>query len=127
MVVVVREDLARDLERFARRQHVWAVRTPETEEVARRLWSNPRLTRPDPLATGLTLFNPDATPEDSLLSILDTVEEHHGEYSHDPPVSIIEVVGAGLSQTVREAFATLGFSQFEASGCGFVATRPAAA
>jgi hypothetical protein len=77
------------------------------------------------LETGVTIFVPDATAEESLLSILEAVELHHGEYSHDPPVSVIEVVGADTSVAVLEHLAAYGFVRVEPASDGFTAHRPA--
>lgn len=123
VAIVVRGDLAPELEALVRHRHVWAVRTPETEEVARRVWSGPETQQADPLAAGLTLFNGNATAEMSLLSILDTVELHHGQYSHDPPLSIIEVLGTDVTDAIREALAALEFTQIHPSHEGFTALR----
>jgi hypothetical protein len=123
VAIVVRGDLAPELEALVRHRHVWAVRTPETEEVARRVWSEPETQHTDPLTAGLTLFNAGATAEMSLLSILDTVELHHGQYSHDPPLGVIEVLGTDATDAIREALAALDFTQINPSHVGFIALR----
>jgi hypothetical protein len=73
----------------------------------------------------LTLFNADSGPENSLLSVLDAVDLHHGEYSHTPPLSIIEAFGTEPTGAIQEALATLGFTEIKSTDEGFVARRPA--
>jgi hypothetical protein len=123
VAIVVDDRLAPEVESLARRCHVWAVRTPSMEDVAQRVWTEPTEHESDPLGTGLTLFNADATPQESLLSILEAVELHHGEYSHDPAVTTIEVMGVDATDALRQAFATLGFTEIHASKDGFIAQR----
>lgn len=123
VAIVLRGNLGLELENLARHRHVWAVRTPETEKIAERIRSQPSVAPDDPLATGLTLFSPGASPEESLLSILGTVELHHGEYSHDPAVSVMEVYGSAITEELREAFRSLGFAQVRPAEFGFIAER----
>jgi hypothetical protein len=99
------------------------VRTPDTDAVARRLWDAAPEQAPGGPDAGLTLFNPDRTPEESLLSILGTVELHHGAYSQNPPVSVIEVFGTTTTAAIGEALAALGFAEVHNSVHGFTARR----
>jgi hypothetical protein len=57
------------------------------------------------------------------VSIIDTIEEHHGEHSHDPPLTVVEVFGAKATERVRDEFAAPGFRRLEPSPSGFVAFR----
>jgi hypothetical protein len=100
--------------RLAERCPVWAIRTPEIEQVAH-----------DARAGGadITLFTPDDDPEESLLSVIDEVELHRGVHSRSVPVGLVEVVGSPLSEPVRQRFQELGFSDFELTLDGFVAHR----
>jgi hypothetical protein len=123
VAVVVDGDLAPELENLARTCPVWSVRTPETKAVARRLWDAALPRAPGAPEAGLTLFDPDGTPEESLLSILNTVELHHGEYSQNPPVNVIEVFGTNATAASEEALAALGFAEVHRSAHGFTAHR----
>jgi len=53
-------------------------------------------------------------------------ELHHGEYGHSYPVSMIEVVGTGLTDTIGQTSAALGFTQIGASNQSFVTASGAA-
>lgn len=112
------------LEALAETRHVWAVRSTENESAAHRFWSEERDDGSDPLCSGITLFDPQgATNEEVCLSILDDIDEHHGEFSHDPALNVLEVYGASLTKRIREEFSSLGFRRFDRSEVGFVAFR----
>jgi hypothetical protein len=74
---------------------------------------------------GVTTFASDssATPEESLVDILATVDLHHGEYSSTPPYSKIRVLGARLTPKVKEALSEFGFANYGSIPDGFVAEK----
>lgn len=124
MAVVADPRLASRVEDLANKVHVWAVRSPDTEAIALRLWDEEHTQDADPLASGVTLFNGGSSgPEDDCVGIIDVVEEHHGEYSHDPPLSAVEVLGAAPTERLRGEFHSLGFTRIEPTAEGFVAFR----
>jgi hypothetical protein len=53
------------------------------------------------------------------------VELHRGEFSHDPPVGIIEVLGADATTAIRQELARLGYTAISTAAQGFVARRAA--
>jgi hypothetical protein len=73
--------------------------------------------------SGVTAFTEAETPERSFLLILGVVEEHHGAYSHAPPLSAIEVIGLEPSGFVRDELHAYGFRDIEQSERGFIARR----
>jgi hypothetical protein len=105
---------------LAQECHVWLVRSGLNDEVAATL-------RKDAdgytLEDGLSTFNGAESPEASFLAILGTVELHHGEYSHDPALSVIQVIGLNVSEVVKDALADCGFRVVEPAPDGFVARR----
>ena len=110
------------LEELAPRCHVWAVRSPVNEGAAERIRA--AAGGSFSLESGVTLFAPGGGgPEDDCVAILATVEEHHGEHSHDPPLSAVEVHGAEPTAAVRAELDALGFTRVEPAGDGFVASR----
>jgi len=125
VAVVADPRLASRVEDLANKVHVWAVRSPDTEAIALRHGTkNTRTQDADPLASGVTLFNGGSSgPEDDCVGIIDVVEEHHGEYSHDPPLSAVEVLGAAPTERLRGEFHSLGFTRIEPTAEGFVAFR----
>jgi hypothetical protein len=103
--------------------NVWALRMPEYERVAQERWS----TAPgDVLDSGITLFNGSGlSPEAELVEIFATIEEHHGEYSHTPALSEIEVFGAQPTSEVLAELNACGFDDISPSQRGFTARRDA--
>lgn len=123
-MIVVDADLAPEIESLASTSAVWAVRAPQTEAVARRVWGAAPPKAPRQAQDGsLTLFSPDGPPAESVLSILDTVELHHGEHGQSPPVSVIEVFGTTATAAIEQALAMLGFAEVDSSAHGFSAHR----
>jgi hypothetical protein len=51
------------------------------------------------------------------------VDEHHGEFGHDPPWREIEVFGADLNDRLQNVFEELGAITFEKTRDGFVCRR----
>jgi hypothetical protein len=75
---------------------------------------------------GVTIFKTrdDSSPEDTLIQELQTIDLHHGVYSANPPYTVLEVIGTGISDRVKGKFAEFGFDQFEPTSQGFRAIRP---
>jgi hypothetical protein len=123
VAIVVDPNYAERVSELASECHTWLVRSASNDPVAASLWHDePRHS----LENGVTTFDPAETPEASFLSILGAVDEHHGEYSHDPPLSIIEVVGLEPTAAVRDELDSYGFRHVEPSENGFVARRDSA-
>ncbi len=120
VAIVVARDFGPRLQALASRCHVWAVRSPGNEAATEAIRATEPVYSPE---SGVTLFNADASPDAELLSIIGVVEEHHGEHSHDPAVSAIEVIGARPTPAVRDQFAAFGFDRIEATPDGFIALR----
>lgn len=101
--------------------HIWLIESPSNREAA----ASYRARNESTVENGVTTFK--AADDDSqaeiCLNILDTIDLHHGEYSSHPPYSVLEVVGAPLSHSVKVAIEALGFSRFESTINGFRALR----
>ena len=122
VTIIVTDEFASRLDSLASCGHVWALRTSASGEAARRIWGKHPPQETDPLTAGLTLFNGEGDPENDLLSILDEVELHHGiAGGHIPSMIAVRVFGTELTDAVREAFSSLGFTRFTPSSDGFVA------
>jgi len=74
---------------------------------------------------GLSSFkvDKDGSPEDWLVSEIQTIDLHHGEMSHDPPWSMINVIGVKWSQRIQEELERFGFNRHENTTEGFTAWR----
>jgi hypothetical protein len=100
----------------------WVVDSPENHPVISRIWKErPVLGQ----LSGITSFKFDAKtkPDDRLINILWSADLHHGEYSHDPPYSILNVIGVDWSEKIQEELDRFGFNSHEITLEGFVARR----
>lgn len=101
----------------------WIVDTPENKPVAQRLWKErPALDH----LSGITTFKfvETSSPEDIFLNELATIDLHHGAYSADPPYTILQIIGATLTDRIKGELVTYGFDEFCETGDGFTAIRP---
>ena len=76
----------------------------------------------------LTVFRVDEgkSPDGWASEVVATVVEHHGEWSHDPPLSRLEIFGASLTPQLRDVLSEYGFSETEMVGGSIRASsRPA--
>jgi len=104
---------------------VWIVDSPINRPAVERLWAE---RAEQSHLTGITIFNPNGEGAEALLlSELDTIDLHHGEYSASPPYAVVVVHGLGPTPSVTEAFAALGFQNILPTVGGFVAKRKDAA
>jgi hypothetical protein len=123
---VLEPDFGDRLSELAARMPVWIVDTPLNRAAAQKEWAQrPRLSHTE----GITTFkvDPAASAEAWLSGVLSDVDLHHGEYSHDPAYSAIEVFGATPTPQLREAFAGYGLDEIAERIGGFVATQSRAA
>jgi hypothetical protein len=68
-------------------------------------------------------FDPDAGPEDWLITQLGVIDLHHGEFSHDPPYSVLNIVGVRWSERIQRELNGFGFDRWEATAEGFISVR----
>lgn len=118
VAIIVDPDYGERANDVADRCHTWIVISPANESaIAAR--------RHDAFSSesGLTAFRGNETPERTLVSILSTVELHHGADSHDPPVSILEVIGTPVTEAIRDELGNLGFDEVQHTAPGFITVR----
>ena len=101
---------------------VWIVDTPPNRAAVQRLWAE---RTPERLG-GVTTFKSreEASAEEMLLGKLDTIDLHHGPYSAQPPYTILEVIGAAITEPIKAAMSAFGFAEFQSTASGFRAVRP---
>jgi hypothetical protein len=101
---------------------VWIVESEVNHPVIAALWQE-RHDRDH--TTGITSFRIDsgATPEDWLISQVAMIDRHFDEYSHAPPYSFLDVVGAPWSDRIEQALAEFGFFEHEITPEGFMTRR----
>jgi hypothetical protein len=123
VLVVVDRDFGERLTALESGVPVWIVDTPPNASVAQRLWKK---RNQENHLTGITTFRDSvsSSPEDLLISELDTIDLHHGSYSSDPPYTILEVLGVPLSERIKAELSEYGFNEFHPTASGFSAARP---
>lgn len=114
VAIVVEPDFGDRLAELSRRLHVWVCDTPANRAAARSIWGD------DPiydLESGVTTFEfaPEASRPEVVAAILGDIDLHHGEFSHDPPWSVIEIIGCSSTDSLAAAFAAFG-AQLIATG-----------
>ena len=121
--VVVDREFGEQLATLTPGVPVWIVDTPINKPVAQRIW---RQHSQNDSLTGITTFDASnsASSEDIVASMLDTIDLHHGPCSADPPYTVIEVLGARLTDELKADLSEYGFSEFEPGSSGFRAIRP---
>jgi hypothetical protein len=101
---------------------VWVVGSPDNRPVIEALW---RKREGSSHRNGITSFSydPNGTPEAWLIGELPAIDLHHGEYSHNPPYSVLNVIGVVWSEPIGEKLGQLGFAEHSLTAEGFVARR----
>ena len=81
--------------------------------------------KPESYLIGLSSFkvDPKGSPETWLISELETIDRHHGEESHDPPWSVITVIGTKWTERIQKEFGRFGFRSHADTPEGFVARK----
>jgi hypothetical protein len=124
VAIVVERDFGDELVELAKRLHVWVCYTPanqrQVERVGGALPANPSVEH------GVTTFDFSEadSPEEVLMGVLGAVDLHHGEYSHSPPWSTLEVYGASPTTAVRAVLGEFGVDSFSSTERGFLCSRP---
>ena len=59
---------------------------------------------------------PEASPAERAASMIDTLEDHHGEYSQRPAYSRLKIIGATLESSLRSAVENHGFRLVSVGG-----------
>ena len=123
--LVVDPDFSERLPSLADRIHVWVADTPQNRMAAELI----RKAEPTfDFARGVTLFsiNADQGRDVWAADIIGTIETHHGSYTHDPPVSCLEVFGVPAGEPLKRVLARYGFTHVVERGNAFQAwSRPA--
>jgi hypothetical protein len=124
VAIVAEREFGDRLSELVERIHVWVCATPVNRRFAETYWS----ARPAySLERGITTFNvvESDTSEEMVIGVLDSVDLHHGEHSHTPPWSVLEVYGASATGAVRAELSRFGVTEVTPTSKGFICTRPA--
>lgn len=117
VALVLVPDYGQRLGELCARADVWAVESSSNREAAIAIWNGVAPGRPSPM----TVFDwePHEAPSDTVLRMLDTIQEHH------PYCATIEVVGANASPQVLAEIEARGYSYNKPTSDGFVASKHA--
>jgi hypothetical protein len=123
VIVVLDREYGEHLSELPPKVPVWIVDTPLNRAAAQKSWAADSQRSH---LVGVTTFKTrsDSSPEEALVSELDTIDLHHGIRSANPPYTVLEVVGTNLTVALESTLSQLGFNQFEATPRGFCAMRP---
>ena len=101
---------------------IWVIDSEENHSVIHALWNERNQSSH---LDGITLFkyDPKGNPEDWFITELATIDLHHGEFSHDPPYTVLKVIGATLANKIEEALEEYGFTKCKQTTEGFIAER----
>jgi hypothetical protein len=102
---------------------VWAVSSSVHHLIAEQVWQEVKASTSN---HQLTLWSSpmNLELEETWRGILQDIETHHGEYSHNPRVSALEVIGSSATAVAREALRKFNFSIIEITALGFRARKP---
>jgi hypothetical protein len=102
---------------------VWIVDTPENRTVAQHVCTAPPNRSH---LEGVTTFKvrEDTSSEDMLLGELNTIDQHHGTYSANPPYTVLDVIGTAITARLEAELGEFGFDDFKETPQGFRAVRP---
>ena len=100
----------------------WVIDSEENHSVIQALWNERSQSSH---RDGITSFkyDPKDNPEDWFITELDTIDLHHGEFSHDRPYIVLEVIGATWSNKMEKALEEYGFIKYEQTKEGFITSR----
>ena len=108
VIIIVDRDYGARLRLLPDELPAWVIDSPKNHPVIVELWESRKRWSQTGMLTSF-VDQPDATPEYCLISILDTIDLHHGAYSQKNPWSIAQVVGAEPFPEVAQAMNALGF------------------
>jgi len=119
--VVVDKEYGERLSELARQGAVWIIDTPVNRAAAIKTWAERANISH---LMGVTTFTSRARlPEESFLEELNVIDLHHSTHSPAPPYSVLDVIGASLTERVKAALAHYGFGKVHSTAMGFRAAR----
>jgi hypothetical protein len=118
VAIVFCPDFSSELETTLEHMHAWIAETPANRRAVEAIWLTDKHCKS---LIELTTFKSDAG--DVRLGILQTVEDHHNEYTQVGPYDELVVFGLRLTQEVRAECEEFGFDLFEETDQGFKAIR----
>ena len=120
--VVLDPSFGKKLFPLAKNNHVWACSSKENILASKFINKGKKTIS---IASGVTTFNFDKSfsPEQAFLGVLDDIDLHHGDESHEPPWNEIEVFGIKENAAIREKLKEYGISKTIETDEGFIARK----
>ena len=115
VILVLDKQLGERFRELANDSPIWAVSSPANLAAAENAWR---------AGLSFTVLSVNGeSPEDWLVNHIDSVDQHHNEFSQRPGYSSLRVVGASLSPRVESCLREFGFIRFEQNSGGFCAHK----
>jgi hypothetical protein len=120
--IVIAPNYGKRLRDLPKGEPAWILDTPINRQACQ---GNSSEDTPNSHLVGYTLFkySTEDSPEEMLLSLLENIELHHGELSHAPPYSILNVIGVKWSGNIATRLAEFGFTTHKETAEGFIIKR----
>ena len=100
----------------------WIIDSDINRPIVEAIW---REGKQQDYLVGITIFQGASfdSQEDCLIAELETIDLHHGSQSHDPPYSVLDVIGIHWSERIQEAVAKYGFESHTLTKNGFIVEK----
>ena len=125
VAIVLDQSFGEELRKVARQYDVWTVPSLINKAVVERLWAEREAGRNDHQVT-MWSRDVDTRTEEAWSDLLADIELHHGQHSHNPPVSELAIFGAQPTAEARKALGEYGYHRIELTAGGFHAARSSA-
>ena len=122
VAMVIDREFGNKLVALSRRIHVWVCNSSANLKAVNKINKD---IKEFSLESGVTNFkvSKDDSAEDMFMNFIDTVDLHHGKFSHSPSWSVLEVYGLRLSPTIEAKLQEFGQGKFEQMTNGFIFYR----
>jgi hypothetical protein len=124
IALVVDADFGERAIRLSQGVHVWLIESRFNNLAAQRAWAEAADAKVS-LRCGITTFPrmPSQSLEDSVVSIFETIDEHHDSYDEDTRWGTIEVYGIEPTARIKDELREYGVTDIQEFEGGFRATR----
>ncbi|MDR2920152.1 MAG: hypothetical protein LBV72_12405 [Tannerella sp.] len=107
VILVVDRAFGERLQELPKETPIWIVDTEINKPFIHARWAE----KYESHLVGLTSFRdkPEFMSDALAASMIDIIDEHHGEISHNPPFSQLTIIGASLTILLQETLEDFGF------------------
>ena len=123
VILIVDPDFGESLAALPPHVPVWIIESELNRPVVERLRHHERAEESH--LQGITTFKQeqDLSAEEQAISMLEQVDLHHGEFSADPPYSILEIIGCTATDDLKQELQGYGLVISEFTVQGLIAIR----